>query len=156
MNVEPNDLVHFARAVDEGSFSRAADRLGFPKSTLSRRVSALEAQLGEQLLRRTTRKLTATDFGHAVLDHAHHVVEDVAAEESLAQHRQVQPSGRLRVSCDFVTWRWRRKPQHDLPASPCCRSRPPTSCSTRPCATWALPTTSPATRPRSSRSDESA
>ena len=98
MNLEPNDLVLFARVVDEGSFSRAADRLGFPKSTVSRRVAALEAQLGEQLLRRTTRKLTVTDFGRAVLAHAHHVVEDVAAAESLAQHRQAQPSGRLRVT----------------------------------------------------------
>ena len=98
MNIEPNDLVLFARVVDEGSFSRAADRLGFPKSTVSRRVAALEAQLGEQLLRRTTRKLTVTDFGRAVLEHAHHVAEDVAAAESLAQHRQVQPSGRLRVT----------------------------------------------------------
>src|SRR6516164_3910239 len=98
MNLEPNDLVLFARVVDEGSFSRAADRLGVPKSTVSRRVAALEAQLGEQLLRRTTRKLTVTDFGRAVLEHAHHVVEDVAAAESLAQHRQVQPSGRLRAT----------------------------------------------------------
>src|SRR6266853_798133 len=98
MNLEPNDLVLFARVVDEGSFSRAADRLGYPKSTVSRRVAALETQLGEQLLRRTTRKLTVTDFGRAVLEHAHHVVEDVAAAQSLAQHRQVQPSGRLRVS----------------------------------------------------------
>ena len=98
MNLEPNDLVLFARVVDEGSFSRAADRLGYPKSTVSRRVAALETQLGEQLLRRTTRKLTVTDFGRAVLEHAHHVVEDVAAAQSLAQHRQVQPSGRLRVT----------------------------------------------------------
>ena len=98
MNLEPNDLVLFARVVDEGSFSRAAERLGFPKSTVSRRVAALETQLGEQLLRRTTRKLTVTDFGRAVLEHAHRVVEDVAAAESLAQHRQVQPSGRLRVT----------------------------------------------------------
>ena len=98
MNLEPNDLVLFARVVDEGSFSRAAERLGYPKSTVSRRVAALETQLGEQLLRRTTRKLTVTDFGRAVLRHAHHVVEDVAAAQSLAQHRQVQPSGRLRVT----------------------------------------------------------
>jgi DNA-binding transcriptional LysR family regulator len=98
MKLEPNDLVLFARVVDEGSFSRAAERLGYPKSTVSRRVAALETQLGERLLRRTTRKLTVTDFGRAVLQHAHHVVEDVAAAESLAQHRQVQPSGRLRVT----------------------------------------------------------
>jgi len=42
-------------------------------------VAALEAQLGERLLLRTTRMLTVTDFGLAVLEHAHHVVEDVAA-----------------------------------------------------------------------------
>ena len=98
MNLEPNDLLLFARVVDEGSFSRAAERLGLPKSTVSRRVAALEAQLGERLLLRTTRKLTVTDFGLAVLEHAHHVVEDVAAAASLAQNRQIEPSGRLRVT----------------------------------------------------------
>src|SRR4051795_9966739 len=77
MTLEPNDLVLFARVVDEGSFSRAAERLRLPKSTVSRRLAALEALLGERLLLRTTRKLTVTDFGRAVLDHAHHVVEDV-------------------------------------------------------------------------------
>src|SRR6266436_7896972 len=98
MDLKPNDLLLFARVVDEGSFSRGAERLSLPKSTVSRRVAALEALLGERLLLRTTRKLTVTDFGRAVLEHAHHVVEDVAAAQSLAQHRQVQPSGRLRVT----------------------------------------------------------
>jgi len=98
MNLEPNDLLLFARVVDEGSFSRAADRLGLPKSTVSRRVAALESHLGERLLLRTTRKLTVTEFGLAVLAHARHVVEDVEAAESLAQNRQSEPSGRLRVS----------------------------------------------------------
>ena len=98
MNLEPNDLLLFAHVVDEGSFSRAATRLSLPKSTVSRRVAALEAQLGERLLLRTTRKLTVTDFGMAVLEHARHVVEDVAAAASIAQNRQIEPSGRLRVS----------------------------------------------------------
>lgn len=98
MNVEPNDLLLFARVVDEHSFSRAAERLGLPKSTISRRVSALETQLGERLLLRTTRKLTLTDFGHSVLEHAHQIASEVEAAALLAQHRQVQPSGRLRMS----------------------------------------------------------
>ena len=98
MDLEPNDLLLFARVVDEGSFSRAAERLNLPKSTVSRRVAALEVQLGERLLLRTTRKLTVTDFGRAVLEHAHHVVEDVTAAASLAHNRQIEPSGRLRVS----------------------------------------------------------
>ena len=97
-SLAPNDLALFARVVDDGSFSRAAARLGLPKSTVSRRVAALEAQLGERLLLRTTRKLTVTDFGLAVLEHARHVVEDVAAAASLAQNRQIEPTGRLRVS----------------------------------------------------------
>ena len=104
MHIEPNDLLLFARVVDAHSFSRAADRLGLPKSTVSRRVAALEAQLGERLLLRTTRKLTVTDFGLNVLAHAHQIVAEVDAAATLAQHRQVQPSGRLRVTmpADFA------------------------------------------------------
>jgi len=94
----------FARVADEGSFTRAALRLGLPKSSVSRRVAALEADLGERLLLRTTRKLTVTDFGRSILDHAHHVADEVAAASQLAQERQVEPSGRLRVSmpADFA------------------------------------------------------
>ena len=67
MHLDPNDLLWFARVVAEGSFSRAADKLGIPKSTLSRRISALESLLGERLLLRTTRKLVVTDFGGDLL-----------------------------------------------------------------------------------------
>jgi DNA-binding transcriptional LysR family regulator len=98
MDLEANDLAVFARVADEGSFSRAAERLSLPKSTVSRRVAALEADLGERLLLRTTRKLTLTDFGLAVLEHARHVVEDVTAAASLAHNRQIEPSGRLHVT----------------------------------------------------------
>ncbi len=48
--LEANDLLLFARVADEGSFTRAADRLGLPKSTVSRRVAAMEGVLGERLL----------------------------------------------------------------------------------------------------------
>lgn len=97
-SIEPNDLLLFARVAELGSFSRAAERLGVPKSTVSRRVSALENQLGERLLVRSTRKLSVTEFGEAVLGHARHVAEDVEAAASLAQNRQIQPSGTLRVT----------------------------------------------------------
>jgi len=98
MILEPNDLLLFARVVEEGSLSRAAERMGMPKSTLSRRLTALESQLGERLLLRTTRKLTVTDFGNSVLLHAQQVTSEVEATLALAQHRQVEPSGRLRIS----------------------------------------------------------
>lgn len=98
MDLEPNDLLLFARVVDAGNLTRAAERLGVPKSTVSRRIAALEAQLGERLLLRTTRKMSVTDLGLAVLEHARRVDEDVQAASALAQHRQSAPSGRLRVT----------------------------------------------------------
>ena len=98
MNIEPNDLLLFARVADEGSLTRAAARLGIPKSTVSRRIAALEATLGERLLLRTTRKNTVTDFGRSVLEHAQQVAQEVAATEELADSRSARPSGRLRVS----------------------------------------------------------
>ncbi len=104
MEVEPNDLLLFARIVEAGSFSAAASRLNLPKSTVSRRISLLEARLGERLLQRTTRKLVVTEFGASLLEHARKVVEEVEAAGALAQHRQAAPSGRLRISlpADFA------------------------------------------------------
>ena len=96
--IEPNDLLLFARVVDEGSFSRAAMRMGIPKSTVSRRIAALETKLGERLLLRTTRKNAVTDFGRSVLEHAHQVAQEVDATSQLAESRSARPSGRLRVS----------------------------------------------------------
>ena len=96
--LEPNDLVLFARVVEAGSFSRAAERLQLPKSTVSRRIAELERRLGERLLARSTRRLAVTDFGQAVLEHARRVASEVDNTLALAHHRQAQPSGRLRVS----------------------------------------------------------
>jgi len=97
-SIEPNDLLIFAQVVDQGSFSRAADHLGLPKSTVSRRISLLEEQLGERVLLRTTRKLSLTEFGRGLLHHAHQIASEVDSAKALAEHRQARPSGRLRVS----------------------------------------------------------
>ena len=98
MKLEPNDLLLFARIVEAGSFSRAALRMGQPKSTVSRRLAQLETELGQRLLTRTTRKLVLTEFGASLLEHASKVAEEVDAAAALAQHRQGAPAGRLRVS----------------------------------------------------------
>ena len=98
MDVEPNDLLLFARIVEAGSFSQAALRVDLPKSTVSRRIALLEARLGERLLQRTTRKLVLTEFGASLLEHARKVVEEVEAAGALVQHRQLAPSGKLRIS----------------------------------------------------------
>lgn len=98
MQIEANDLWLFAKVAECGSFSKAGEAIGLPKSTLSRRISNLERQLGERLLQRTTRKLNLTEFGLKLLQHGRQVGEEVEAAIALAQHRQVQPSGILRLS----------------------------------------------------------
>lgn len=104
MESDADDLLLFARVMEAGSFSRAAERVHWPKSTVSRRIAALETRLGEKLLQRTTRKLSLTDFGAGVLEHARAVAAEVDGALALALHRQQKPSGRLRVSmpADFA------------------------------------------------------
>ena len=81
---EPNDLLIFARVAEAGSFSRAAERIGLPKSTVSRRVAFLEEQLGERLMLRTTRRLALTEFGLQLLEHARQVAAEVEAVKALS------------------------------------------------------------------------
>lgn len=99
-----DNLILFAAVIDAGSFARAAERLGLPKSTLSRRISNLESQLGQRLVLRTTRKLSLTEFGERVLEHSRRLQEESDAVKSLAAHEQDQPRGLLRVALppDFV------------------------------------------------------
>lgn len=98
MNLDADDLVLFARVAEAGSFSRASERCGLPKATVSRRIGALEAKLGERLMTRTTRQLAITEFGERILEHARRLLEETEAASALAQHRQATPQGTLRVS----------------------------------------------------------
>jgi DNA-binding transcriptional LysR family regulator len=105
MHPDADDLLLFSRVAEAGSFSRAAERVQLPKSTVSRRIAALEKRLGERLLQRTTRKLVITEFGQGVLDHARALSEEVDAALAFALSRQARPGGRLRVSMpgDFAS-----------------------------------------------------
>ncbi len=105
-NIDPADLVIFAQVADLGSFSRAAERAGLPKSTVSRRLAGLEQALGERILLRTTRRQELTEFGKLLLGHARQVIAEIEAVLALRDHRQAVPSGRLRVSMptDIATY----------------------------------------------------
>lgn len=104
MKLDANDLILFAHLIEAGSFAKTADRIGLPKSTLSRRMSHLESTLGEKLVIRTTRRLEITEFGQRILEHARRLLEETEATADLAQNEQGQPRGLLRVSMppDFV------------------------------------------------------
>lgn len=98
MKLDPGDVAMFATVVEEGSFSKAAERLEIPNSTVSRRIAELETRLGERLLTRTTRKMVVTDFGQAVLRHAHQIAAELEAVQALMENRQAAPTGLLRIS----------------------------------------------------------
>ena len=96
--ISADDLLIFAQVAATGGFTAAADKLDKPKSTISRRIKALEEQLGERLLIRTTRHMQVTEFGRQVLEHAQQVAQEVDAAWALSEQRKAEPSGRLRVS----------------------------------------------------------
>ena len=64
-----NDMLFFAEVVERGGFAAAGRALGVPKSRLSRRVAALEAQLGVRLLKRTKSSLDLTEVGQTIFRH---------------------------------------------------------------------------------------
>ncbi|CZF79803.1 HTH-type transcriptional regulator DmlR [Grimontia celer] len=68
-----DDLILFSQVVELGSFSKAAEQNGLTNSVVSKRVARLEEELGVQLLYRTTRKLTLTEAGKALLQGAKNV-----------------------------------------------------------------------------------
>jgi DNA-binding transcriptional LysR family regulator len=97
-NISADDYILFATIVDQESMVRAAEHLGMPKATVSRRLTNLEAALGQRLLLRTTRRLTLTEFGQEFLEHCRRVAEEVASIQDFVQSQVERPRGRLRVS----------------------------------------------------------
>lgn len=88
----------FVEVVRQGSFTAAARVLDLPKSTISRRVSRLEDELGSPLLVRTTRKLRLTEAGEAFFARVASAVEQVEEAARLVTEQQDAPRGLLRVT----------------------------------------------------------
>lgn len=88
----------FAAVLETGSFTAAAARLGRSRAMVSKQVMALEAQLGAQLLNRTTRKVSPTELGTVYYEHARGILEGVADAESAVGALQEAPRGVLRVN----------------------------------------------------------
>ncbi len=97
-----NDLYYFVQVVDHAGFAAAGRSLGIPKSKLSRRIAWLEARLGVQLVRRSTRHFSVTETGQTYYAHCKAMlVEAQAAEEAVALTRS-EPRGIVRVSCPIA------------------------------------------------------
>lgn len=88
----------FARVVEERSFTRAASRVGMAKSAVSKRIAALEGELGVRLLQRTTRRLSVTPEGARFYEHCSSMVEAAERAEEAAREDAAHPRGTLRMS----------------------------------------------------------
>ena len=93
-----NDLTLFALAVESGGFAPAARRFSVPKSTLSKRVAALEASLGVRLIERSSRSFRLTDTGHDFYQHARAALVEVESAQQVVQSRLAEPSGTVRLT----------------------------------------------------------
>lgn len=91
-------VVAFITVANEGTFSRAADRLGVGRSAVSRSVQKLEGQLGTRLFLRTTRSTTITREGELFYENCRPGVERILqALEEMRDLRDGPPQGRLRI-----------------------------------------------------------
>jgi len=91
-------LLVFGKVVESRSLSKAATLLGMPKSTVSRKLTRLEADLGIKLLRKNTHQLTVTDLGQQVYAHAMNILTEANGVRALIEASKQEPQGELRVA----------------------------------------------------------
>jgi len=96
-----NNMHLFAKVVDHGGFTAAAKVLGLQTSKLSRRITALEAELGVRLLNRTSRRISLTDAGRVFHLHCVALVGEAQAAKMAIDQTRATPHGVVRISCPF-------------------------------------------------------
>lgn len=99
--IDLGDLTVLLEAVRQGSISAAGRQLGLTPVAASRRLAALEAELGVRLLHRTTRSLSLTTEGEAFLPHAEAIVEHANDGRAAATADEANVSGILRITASI-------------------------------------------------------
>lgn len=95
----------FARVVEAGNFTRAADSLDMPNTSLSKLVQDLEAHLGVRLLQRTTRRVTVTPEGQVYYDKTLRLLHDLEDIDTSFNVARTKPKGHLRIDVGGSTAR---------------------------------------------------
>jgi LysR family transcriptional regulator, regulator for bpeEF and oprC len=87
----------FVRVVDSGTFTRAADLLNVPKSTVTRLVQELEKEVGVRLLHRTSRQLTLTQEGQTYYEGSIRILDDVGSLDGSVLGSNRAPKGKVKI-----------------------------------------------------------
>ena len=93
-----NDLVLFARVVEGGSFTAAAQLAGLPKSSVTRGIARLEQALGVRLIQRTTRQRGVTDAGRALYERVRAAIAVIGEAGEAVREAGQAPRGVVRVT----------------------------------------------------------
>jgi DNA-binding transcriptional LysR family regulator len=97
-----NEAVMFVTVVERGSFTAAARVLGVPKTTLSRKIQALEDRIGSMLLKRTTRRIGLTESGQLYYAHCARLPRVLEEAEAAVVQLSGAPRGWLRVTAPYT------------------------------------------------------
>ncbi|HSI47848.1 MAG TPA: LysR family transcriptional regulator [Ideonella sp.] len=92
-----NAMQAFARVVEAGTFTKAADSLELPKAAVTRLIQSLEEHLEVKLLNRTTRRVTVTPDGAAYYERVSRLLGEIDELEGSISHARATPRGRLRI-----------------------------------------------------------
>ncbi len=92
------NMIAFVTVAETGSFAKTASRLRIANSVVSKRIKDLEAYLGTQLLRRTTRRIALTEAGYAYADHAKKFLDNLAEVEENIRFRNENPVGEIKIT----------------------------------------------------------
>lgn len=93
-----DDMELFVEVVKAKGFTKAADNLEMPKSTLSVRINKLEESIGLKLLNRTTRKVEVTEAGQLYFEKAVKIIEEARLVHTQLTNMLDKPKGTLKVS----------------------------------------------------------
>ncbi len=88
----------FVRVIEKGSFSSVARERGIGQPAVSKQISALENELGTELIHRTSRSIALTEAGRDFYDSAVHILDDVENATSRIGRGQTAPKGLIRVT----------------------------------------------------------
>ncbi|OCH16656.1 LysR family transcriptional regulator [Aliivibrio sp. 1S165] len=91
-------LKYFTATVEAGNFSAAAKKFDVPASSISRRIADLEASLGAQLLKRTTRTVSLTEVGQQYYTQVTALVQQLEQCDQAVKNYQTTPTGTLKIS----------------------------------------------------------
>ena len=98
-----DDMILFVQVVEEGSFSRVAEKLSLTNSVVSKRIARLEENLNTQLLYRTTRKLSLTDAGRTLYNKAKIAKSAFQEAENAVTGYGEDMKGHIRITMPVVS-----------------------------------------------------